>query len=146
MIINKKAPVIQQDSIFINADAIRVWSVLASIVYWPDWNDKIHSIYMEGSARVGATFQWRTNGSNIKSTIHTCHINKALGWSGRAFGVKAIHNWYLQPAEYGTKVFVEESMEGWLVSLFKNKLSRILAKDMNYWLAQLKIECEKVEQ
>lgn len=145
MTINKKAPVNQQDSIFINADAVKVWSVLASIVDWPDWNDKIHSVYIDEPVREGNTFQWRTNGSHIKSTIHTYHINQALGWSGHTFGAKAIHNWYLQPAEHGTKIFVEESMEGWLVSLFKNKLSRILEKDMNYWLVQLKNQCEKVE-
>jgi hypothetical protein len=40
-------------------------------------------------------------------------------------------------------VSVEKSMEGWLVGLFKSKMNRDLANDMQYWLEVLKVESEK---
>ncbi|MGB4772904.1 MAG: hypothetical protein WBP58_15670 [Chitinophagaceae bacterium] len=42
-----------------------------------------------------------------------------------------------------TTVSVDESMEGFLVSLFKNSFQRNLAKGMDSWLALLKAQAEK---
>lgn len=66
-----------------------------------------------------------------------------LGWGGKTFGARAIHNWYLEPTKEGTKVKVEESMEGWVINLIKRKMNLKLADDMTYWLKQLKAESEK---
>lgn len=142
MNINKKAPVVQTKDIFINADIIEVWKLLTKIDQWPHWNTNIKKTYIKKAPAVGVVFTWQSNGNKIKSKIHTYKIYKAIGWSGQAFGTKAIHNWYLKPVEKGTKVWVEESMEGWLVSLIKNKIARVLERDMTHWLNRLKIECE----
>ena len=143
MTINQKAPVVQKDNIFIDAETSKVWNVLSKMDQWPHWNPKIKNIRIKKTPAVGVAFTWRSNGNKINSKIHTYIIHKAIGWNGHAFGMKAIHNWYLQPSKKGTKVFVEESMEGWLVRLMKNKIARILKKDMSHWLEQLKIACEK---
>lgn len=142
MTINQKAPIVQSNTIFIHADISTVWNVLHKIDQWPYWNHQIKNIDIKKAPAKGVTFTWQSNGSKIKSKIHTYNIDKAIGWSGRAFGAKAIHNWSLQSFKSGTKVFTEESMEGWLVSLMKNKIARILKKDMSHWLEQLRIECE----
>lgn len=144
MNINQKAPVVQAKDIFINANIELDWSLLTKIDQWPRWNKNIKKTYLQKAPAVGIAFTWQSNGSKIKSKIHTYDIHKAIGWSGEAFGAKAIHNWYLKPAEKGTKICVEESMEGWLVSLMKNKMNRFLEKDMTHWLKCLKVECEKV--
>ncbi len=88
-------------------------------------------------------FKWTNNGSKITSKIHTLEKNSKLGWIGKNFAAKAIHNWYLTSTEEGTKVRTEESMEGWLISLMKRKMNRILMDDMTSWLESLKIECEE---
>lgn len=75
--------------------------------------------------------------------MHTVDLHIAFGWSGTTFGGSAIHNWYLTAENGGTLVKVEESMQGWLIGLFKNKMNRDLAKDMLFWLEQLKVESEK---
>jgi len=143
MTINQEAPVIQSKEIIINAPQEKVWEVLTKIEDWPNWYTKITDTKINDKPDEGASFTWKTNGSKIKSKIHTYEPNKTLGWSGKAFGVKAIHNWYLEPTSNGTKVMVNESMEGWIIALMKKKMNNILAEDMTYWLDQLKIESEK---
>ncbi|MCP3927480.1 MAG: polyketide cyclase/dehydrase [Bacteroidetes bacterium] len=143
MTINQEAPVVQSKEIVINVQTEEVWGILTDIDNWSKWNPKIKNPKLDGKLEEGNTFTWKTNGSKIKSTIHTCEKGQILGWKGKTFGVAAIHNWYLEPTENGTKVRVEESMEGWVIGLMKKKMNKVLAEDMIYWLEQLKIESEK---
>jgi uncharacterized protein YndB with AHSA1/START domain len=143
MTINQEAPVVQTKEIIINSTPQKVWQVLTNIQSWDEWNERINKPKLHGKLDVGSSFTWKTNGSKIKSKIHSFTPNKTLGWQGKAFGASAIHNWYLSPTENGTKVRVEESMEGWIIKLIKKKMKEKLADDMVYWLEQLKIECEK---
>lgn len=143
MKINQEAPVVQSEEIIINAKPEKVWKVLTDIEKWFSWNSNIKNPTLNEEPKVGASFTWKTNGSKIKSKIHTYDQNKSLGWKGKTFGAKAIHNWYLEPTNNGTKVIVEESMEGWIIALMKKKMNSTLEKDITFWLEQLKIECEK---
>jgi uncharacterized protein YndB with AHSA1/START domain len=142
MNINQNAPVVQANEIFINAAPERVWAVLSDINQWPAWNPKITRAALESPVATGAKFNWKVNGASIHSTLHTVEALSAFGWSGVTFGGSAIHNWYLEPQNGGTRVKVAESMEGWLVGLFKNKMNRDLAADMWFWLEKLKAESE----
>lgn len=143
MTINQEAPAVQKKETTINATPKEVWQVLTNIQSWDEWNERIKQPKSQDKLEVGGVFTWKTNGSKIKSKIHTFTPNKMIGWQGKAFGASAIHNWYLEPTESGTKVRVEESMEGWIINLMKKKMNEKLAEDMVYWLEQLKIECEK---
>ncbi len=143
MNINANAPVFQANEIFIQASPERVWAVLTNINQWPTWNNNISKAMLEGQAAAGAKFQWKVNGASIRSILHTVDTNRAFGWSGVTFGGSAIHNWYLESKNGGTVVKVEESMEGWLVGLFKKKMNRDLAADMAFWLERLKAVSEE---
>ena len=143
MTINQEAPVVQTKEIVIDAAPEKVWQILTNIDGWNAWNDRIQHPSLTGGLKVGNIFTWKTNGSNIKSKIHTIIPNKMLGWNGRTFGARAIHNWYFEQTENRTKVSVEESMEGWLITLMKKKMNIKLADDMSYWLERLKEESEK---
>lgn len=143
MTINQEAPVVQTKEIFIDASPEKVWEVLVHIENWDDWNDRISKPVVNEKPEVGSTFTWKTNGSKIKSKIHTLQPNRILGWTGKTFGATAIHNWYLDSSGKGTTVKVEESMDGWIIGLMKKKMNRILADDMAYWLEKLKTESEK---
>ncbi|MDO8366957.1 MAG: hypothetical protein Q7T20_09185, partial [Saprospiraceae bacterium] len=59
----------------------------------------------------------------IRLVLHTADTNRAFGWSGQTFGGSAIHNWYFEYKNGSTLVKVEESMEGWLIALFKKKMN-----------------------
>lgn len=142
MQINQNAPVKQTNQIYIQANPEKVWKILTEINNWVKWNDKITKVKIEGKPVVGNPFSWTVNGANIKSILHTVEKNRTFGWSGITFGGSAIHNWYLESKDGGTLVKVEESMQGWLVGLFKHKINADLAKDMQYWLERLKKESE----
>ena len=143
MTINQEAPVIQTKEIIINAQPEKIWQVLTNIKKWGDWNSRITNLVTQSELKVGSTFTWKTKGSKIKSTVHTFKTNQVLGWIGKTFGAKAIHNWYLEPTSNGIKVRVEESMEGWIIGLIHKKMNRILEEDMRFWLEQLKTESER---
>jgi hypothetical protein len=143
MQVNINAPVLQRNEILIHATPARVWSVLTDINRWVEWNEKISRAHIAVPVATNAGFAWTVNGARIKSVLHTVQNGRAFGWSGTTFGGSAIHNWYLEQHPGGTMVKVEESMEGWLVGLFKNKMNRDLARDMQYWLEALKKESER---
>ncbi|MDC6350061.1 SRPBCC family protein [Zeaxanthinibacter sp. PT1] len=143
MTINQEAPVVQKNEITINAAPEKVWQVLTKIENWDEWNERIKKPKLQGNLQVGSIFTWKTNGSKIHSKIHSITPSKNFGWEGKTFGASAIHNWYLSPTENGTKVRVEESMEGWVINLMKKKMNQILRGDMCFWLEQLKQESEK---
>lgn len=144
MTINQDAPVVQKNAILINVKPEVVWQVLTNIESWEDWNKRIIKPKLQGKLNIGSRFTWKTNGSKIKSTIHSFRLYRVIGWQGKAFGASAIHNWYLEPTKTGTIVRVQESMEGWIIRLMKKKMNEKLANDMIYWLEQLKIECENL--
>ncbi|MEM6319750.1 MAG: SRPBCC family protein [Bacteroidota bacterium] len=143
MTINQAAPVVQKKEIIIHAVPEKVWQILTNIESWDDWNKRIKDPKLQSALAVGGRFIWKTNGSKIKSAIHSFAPNHFFGWQGKAFGATAIHNWYLAPTKNGTKVRVEESMEGWIIRLMKKKMNEKLAADMVYWLERLKEESEK---
>lgn len=140
--INQNAPVVQSKEIEINATPEKVWAVMSAIDQWSDWNKNIKNPRTLSELAEGSQFKWKNNGSSITSTIHTLEQNRMMGWTGKNFAAKAIHNWYLTPTEHGTKVSTEESMEGWLMSMMKKKMNEVLVEDMTTWLSQLKAKCE----
>ena len=143
MSINKNAPVVQSKSILIKANPKKVWQVLTDIEKWDEWNQRITKPRLDQKLAESTSFSWKINGTKIKSTIIDYEPKKVLAWSGKTFGAKALHYWFLEPTQNGTKVSVEESMEGWLISLMKKAINKKLDDDMKYWLSKLKIECEK---
>ncbi len=140
--INHRAPVTCASSIVINASPERVWAMLTDINGWASWQNDIKNPTLIDGLVPGGTFVWTTGGVKIRSTLHTVEPNRALGWTGKAPGTFAIHNWILAAKDGGTLVSVEESMEGFLVRLFKNPFRRNLEKGMDTWLRLLKQACE----
>ena len=85
----------------------------------------------------------KSKGLTITSTLQAVEANKMVVWSGPAFGAFAIHTWYFTEQNGQTIIYVEESMEGWLVKLLKNKFQSSLDTSIEHWLNYLKIKSEK---
>lgn len=141
--INTNAPVKCSRTILINASEGTVWNILTDINNWPHWQKGITFSRLNGELKPGTTFDWKTGGSKIHSTLHTVEPPGQFGWTGKTFGLFAIHNWYLSDTNGKTEVTVQESMEGFFAKLFKKSFNKILEKGMDLWLELLKIECEK---
>ncbi len=141
--INNTAPVKAKKSIIIDSNIEKVWRILTDIDNWSKWNSDISISKINGKIQTGSTFNWKIGGTKLLSEIHTYKPKKEIGWTGKVFGVFAIHNWNLSETENSTRVSVEESMEGFLTKLFRKSFQRNLENGMNSWLILLKEECEK---
>jgi len=141
--INQKAPVKCSKSITINSNSQKVWDIMTNINNWATWQSDISNPRLNGELKPETTFDWKTGGAKIHSTLHTVEINKNFGWTGKTFGMFAIHNWSLIEKDGQTQVFVDESMEGLLAKLLKKSFNKNLENGMQNWLDLLKKECEK---
>lgn len=141
--INTNAPVKCSKSIAINASVEKVWQVITNINSWATWQTDISKPKLKGELKPQSTFDWKTGGAKIHSTLHMVEPNKYFGWTGKTFGMYAIHNWSLQEVNGVTTVSVDESLEGFLTHLFKKSFNKNLEKGMIKWLELLKNECEK---
>ena len=116
---------------------------MSDVNHWSAWNKDIQDPVMTLPFQKGNSFDWKSGGLTIHSTLHTAIPYRKIGWSGPAFGAFAIHNWTLIPNGNDTKVIVDESMEGWLVSLLANKFQSHLELSLQGWLRDLKAQAEK---
>jgi carbon monoxide dehydrogenase subunit G len=141
--INSKAPVVFRQSITINAEREKVWSILTDINGWSKWQAEIKTASLEGEPIPGNTFTWHSGGTLIRSKIHTNHPSSNFGWTGGMPGLRAVHNWILENNDGQTVVKVEESMEGLLAKFLRSKLNRTLEESLESWLSLLKKQSEK---
>lgn len=141
--INRKAPVQTQQQITIHASPEKIYQIMSDVNHWSTWNKDIQEPVMKVPFQKGNSFDWKSGGLTIRSTLHTAIPYRKIGWSGPAFGAFAIHNWTLVPNRNYTTVIVEESMEGWLVSMLRKKFQSHLEQSLQLWLKDLKTEAEK---
>lgn len=141
--IHQEAPVITKKSIVINAPAETVWRIFSDVNHWDSWQKEIKSPKLDGPFQAGSSFNWKSNGLVIKSTLNDVKAKQSVSWSGPAFGAFAIHTWHFSENDGKTTVVVNESMEGWLVSLLKSKFQSTLDTSIENWLNYLKTEAER---
>ncbi|UJH91208.1 SRPBCC family protein [Antarcticibacterium sp. 1MA-6-2] len=141
--INKEAPAVEKQQIFIDAPVEVVWEVLTEINSWPEWQEKVQKAELTGKVEEGAKFEYRSGGINFKSQIHTYDPYTSFGWTGKTMGASAVHNWNFMEEKEGTVVSVEESIEGLYPSLLKKKFRNELQAGMEMNLQELKKESEK---
>ena len=142
MQINEKAPLVTERNIFIEAPPEAVWKVHTDVETWAEWNRGIPRAEGAAPLEVGKTFRWKSGGVTIASTVLVMVVNKRIGWSGIALGSRARHLWILTPEANGTRVTTQESMEGWLPSVMKLLMPKMLEKSLDAWLQDLKRKVE----
>ncbi len=139
--INKNSPVVEKQQIFIPAGPETVWHVLSNINQWPEWQSDVTQAELMGEMKEGTKFKWKAGGIRFISELHTVVEHRAIGWTGKTFGAKAIHNWYFEVKDGGTLVYVEESLYGILPRLLKKKFSDNLHDGMKKNLKELSSAC-----
>lgn len=125
--------------ILIEAPKSTVFGLLAQINEWPEWQSSVLSSHLDGTAEEGKKFKWKAGGLNIKSKLHTVHPNSEIGWTGKIWWIKAVHNWTLTEENGQTKVVVKEALKGLGSSMMKKSLQEGMLKN----LAELKSRAEK---
>ena len=111
--VDEKAAVFASSEADVAAEPELVWEVLTSFEAWPSWNPDVKSLSLAGPVSEGTTFRWKPGGATtITSTIREVERPRAIGWTGKTFGVHAVHVWRLEPRHGGTHVETEESFDG----------------------------------
>ncbi len=140
--IDSSAPVSASHEITIQAPLKAVWDILTDIDNWSSWNPAITRSKLNAKCAVGATFDWKSGGVTIHSTLQQFEPMSRLVWTGRAIGTSAIHVWSLEETEAGVRVLTQESFSGWLVNLMPKAMQKTLDKALPAWLAHLKQAAE----
>ena len=137
---DRSAKAYSKQEIIIDAAVVRVFKLIADINNWTHWQSSVKKVAITGELEEGKTFKWKANGVSMVSRLHTLSPFTEIGWTGKAWWVKAIHNWYLQQEEDGKcRVTVEESLTGFLTVLMKKSLRERMTKN----LKELKLAAEK---
>jgi hypothetical protein len=137
------APVVGAAEIQISAEPQLVWDVLTAFERWPTWNPDIESISMYGDVAAGSEFRWKAGPGKITSTIQEVDPPRLITWTGRTFGIRAIHVWWLEPCDGVTTVLTEESYQGLVARLFRRSLQKTLDRALDNGLRYLKAEAER---
>jgi uncharacterized protein YndB with AHSA1/START domain len=113
------APIRARGSVTIAAPRARVYALLTDFAAWPRWQSNVTKVTPPPSLDEGATFTWVNGGTPITSRLAAVQPDELVAWSGSASVAKAIHVWrFSSPTPETTRVDVEESMDGFLLTWF----------------------------
>ncbi|HDT12724.1 MAG TPA: polyketide cyclase/dehydrase and lipid transport, partial [Candidatus Aminicenantes bacterium] len=138
--VDRSAPAVGSAEAPIEAPVETVWEVLSDLENWPRWNKSVSRIRINGSVEAGTSFEWASGGFKIVSRLEEVAPPARIAWTGKMFGVRAVHVWELAERGRSTHARTEESFEGWLAKLFPGLMKRTLAKALDQGLAALKTE------
>lgn len=119
-----------------------VWHILTNIRTWPNWHPDVNKVQVSGQPGPGTRFRWSAGGARINSRIEEFVPTDSLVWSGRTFGLRAVHAWQVSVTPTGVRVRTEEQMTGILARLFPRFVQRALRASLERALAALKLEAE----
>ena len=138
--VDSSAKCFSKEEIIINSPVGNVFKILSDINNWPSWQSSVTKAQINGPTKPGVEFIWKAGGLKINSKLHTVNANSEIGWTGRIWWIKAVHNWYLSNENNETKVTVKESLNG-LGSSFMRKS---LIEGMRRNLLELKNKAENL--
>ena len=98
---------------------------------------------MHGALAEGSEFRWKAGPGTITSTLEHVEAPRRVAWSGKSFGLKAIHSYALEARAGSTLVRTEESYDGLVARLFRARLQRTLDGALESGLRHLKAEAER---
>jgi uncharacterized protein YndB with AHSA1/START domain len=141
--INQAAAVVASSETEIAAAREVVWEVLTGIEQWPSWNPDVMSVSMRGGLADGSEFRWKAGPGTITSRLEHVEPPRRLAWSGRTFGIEAMHFYALEARDGMTLVRTEESYDGLVARLFRRRLQKTLDGALESGLRHLKVEAER---
>jgi len=142
--VNRQAPVVGMCETEIAAAPDVVWEVLTAIEHWSSWNPDVKSTSMRGRLAEGSEFRWKAGPGTITSTIRQLRPPRLISWTGKAFGIDAMHVYALEARDGKTFVTTEESYDGLVARLFSGQLRKTLDSALENGLRHLKAEAERV--
>ncbi|GAA1262862.1 SRPBCC family protein [Kitasatospora nipponensis] len=143
IVIDETAPVIVRLSTVIHAPLATVWDLHTDIAAWPAWNTDVESTTISDPLAAGTTFQWRTHGLDIASTVLELVPGERIVWGGPAAGITGVHVWMFEQDGDQVTVRTEESWSGAPVEAAVDHLGKALHDSLESWLSRLKSRAER---
>ena len=143
MDIDRNAAATGKGDIQIAASPQTVYSVISAIGEWPSWNPDIRSVKLDGPAKPGGVFRWKSGPSTLTSTLEVVDPPQEIGWTGTTMGITARHVFRFEAKDGGTLARSEESWNGVLARLFRGYSRNAIAKAIGGMLSHLKVEAER---
>jgi uncharacterized protein YndB with AHSA1/START domain len=140
--VNREAPAVGSAEARIEAPIETVWGILSDLEKWPKWNKSVARIRVDGPIEAGTSFAWASGGVKVASRLEEVARPARIAWTGKMFGVRAVHVWNLVADGLGTKVRTEESFAGWLARLLPGLMKKTLANALAQGVADLKAAAE----
>jgi uncharacterized protein YndB with AHSA1/START domain len=134
---------------WIKAPPEMVWANLIDATSWPSWYSNCADVHLEGGAQrlaKGVSFQWRTFGFPITSTVDVLEPNREIGWSVETPTFRVHHAWLLIPERGGTRVITEESQKGADAIKFRLEQPNAMFDGHDWWLSALKARSERMSK
>ena len=141
--VNENAPVVGRSELEIAAPPDAVWEVLTAFERWPSWLRDVKSMSIEGPVAAGTVFRWKAGPGTITSKLERVEPPQLIAWTGRTFGIEAIHFWHFEARDGATFVRTEESYEGLVARLLRGWLQKTLDRALDDGLQDLKAEVER---
>lgn len=139
---DREAPVFGSAEARIEAPIEIVWEVLSDLENWTKWNKSVSRIRVNGPVEAGTSFEWASGGFKIVSRLEEVAPPARIAWTGKMFGVRAVHVWHFVADGRGTLLRTEESFAGWLAKLLPGVMRKTLAKALAQGIADLKTAAE----
>lgn len=143
MNVNLQAPAVATGEIKVDATPDIIWNVMTDFENWPAWNLDVKEVTMEGPVMAGTVFRWKSGPGWITSTLQQVERPRRLVWTGKTFGIHAIHVWQIDKRNDHSVVKTEESWEGLPARLFPGFSRKTLARAIQSGLMALKTEAER---
>lgn len=142
MRIDGEAPVVAHATVEIDAPPHVAWDVIADFERWPTWNADVTSVSVSGPVAPGTEFTWKA-GMSIRSRLEAVERPNLLAWSGRTFGIRAIHVWTFSEKDGKTLASSAESWNGPLPRLLPAPLRKQLRNSLEAAMPRFRLEVER---
>jgi hypothetical protein len=132
---------------WIDAPSGIIWANLIDAAQWPSWYSNSADIRIEGGQSKlakGVTFNWKTFGVPVRSTVDVFDPDREIGWSIDSPGIKVHHAWVLVPERGGTRVITEETQKGADAIKFRLDQPNAMYDGHDWWMSALKTRSERM--
>jgi len=143
MDLNHKASAAGFSEVLIKAPISLVWQILADLKKWTSWNPVVRKVDVTGATDAGTVFRWKAGSVSIVSKLDELLLPRRMVWSGKTFGINAIHVWEIKEENGDTRVKTEESFEGLIVWAFSRTMRKMLAYSLKQKIGVLKAESDR---
>jgi uncharacterized protein YndB with AHSA1/START domain len=131
---------------WIDAKPEVVWANLVDATQWPSWYSNAADVRLSGNAALlanGVSFDWKTFGFPLTSTVDVFEPNRELGWSVANPSFLVHHAWLLVPERGGTRVVTEETQKGADAIRFRLEQPNAMYDGHDWWMSALKARSER---